>query len=290
MYVVVDLRRLRQFVAVAETGGFTAAAGTLHLSQQALSASIRQLETELGVTLFSRIGRRIELTAAGHALLTESRPLLAAAATVGQRVRAASSRSREWVIGHSPALESSEVYRLIEPALAAFPTLSVTLRQLYPDALVSGVLDGTVDLGLRRGVATDDRLAGAVIGYHRLRVALAAEHDLAASAALTLPDLAGAPLTLWAPPGASYFSDFLLAACRRCGFEPDYVVSRVQGAAMVTAPLTTGSPALVTAEPGPAVGGRITVVELEPPLLLPVQALWQLHTVCEIRDAVVGNR
>ncbi len=96
-------------------------------------------------------------------------------------------------------------------------------------------------------------------------------------------------MALWAPPGASYFSDFLMAACRRCGFEPDFVVSRVQGAAMVTAPLTTGAVALVTAEPGPAVGGRVVVVELEPPLLLPVQALWQQHTACEVRAALLDH-
>ncbi|MCV7191742.1 LysR family transcriptional regulator [Mycolicibacterium brumae] len=282
-----DLRRLRQFTAVAETGSFTAAAAGLHLSQQALSASVRQLEAELGVTLFSRAGRRIALTAAGRALLAESRPLLAAAETVGQRVRSAGVQTREWVVGHSPAISGSEAYTLLEPAITAFPELSVTFRQLYPDGLAAGVLDGTLDLGLRRGVATGDELAGAVVGYHRVRAAFPAAHRLAASPSVTLPDLAGEPLALWAPPGASYFSDFLMAACRRCGFEPDYVVSRVQGAAMVTAPLTTGAAALVTAEPGPAVDGRVVVVELEPALLLPVQALWQRHTMSDIRDALL---
>lgn len=290
MIVLADLRRLRQFTAVAEAGTFTAAAAGLHLSQQALSASVRQLESDLGVTLFSRAGRRISLTPAGRVLLAESRPLLAAAATVGQRVRSAGSRTQEWVVGHSPAIGGAEAYALLEPAITAFPELSVTFRQLYPAELAAGVLDGTLDLGLRRGVAAGDELAGAVIGYHRLRVALPAEHRLATASSVTLPDLAGEPLALWAPPGASYFSDFLMAACRRCGFEPDYVVSRVQGAAMVAAPLTTGAVALVTAEPGPAVGGRVVVVELEPTLQMPVQALWQRHTVSEIRDAVLGNR
>jgi hypothetical protein len=60
------LRRLHQFAAVADCGTFTRAADTLHLSQQALSSSVRRLETEQGTALFRRDGRRITLTPAGH--------------------------------------------------------------------------------------------------------------------------------------------------------------------------------------------------------------------------------
>jgi hypothetical protein len=112
---------------------------------------------------------------------------------------------------------------------------------------------------------------------------------LATAPHLDITDLSSERLALWAPPGASYFSDFLMGACRRAGFEPDYVVSRVQGAAMVAAPLTTGAIALVTADPGPAMGGRVTVLELDPPLLVPVQAIWQRHTVSEVRDALIND-
>lgn len=282
-----DLRRLEQFVAVAETGGITAAAARLHLSQQALSSSMRQLEAELGVALVSRAGRGIELTPSGQALLIEARPLLAAANTVGAHVRAATARERAWVVGHSPALSGAEVYELLEPAIHEFPDASFTLRQLYPDALAEGVLDGSVQLGLRRGIAPTGQLAGAVIGYHRVRVALPRTHRLAGADQVDITDLSGERLALWAPPGSSYFSDFLMSACRRAGFEPDYVVSRVQGAAMVAAPLTTGAVAMVTAEAGAAMGGRIKVVDLEPALVVPVQAVWQRHTVSAIRETLL---
>ncbi len=287
--MVADLRRLRHFTAVAEAGGFTAAVTTAHLSQQALSTSVRQLETELGVDLFVRTGRRAVLTPAGRALLAEARPLLAAARTVDQRVRAAAASPRVWTVGHSPALDSAQVYTLIEPAITAFPEMSFTLHQCYPDQLVAGILDGTLDLGLRRGVADGADMAAGVIGYHRIRAAIPASHRLAVAPHITVNDLADDRLVLWAPPGASFFSDFLMAACRRCGFEPDFVVSRVQGAAMVAAPLTTGAIALVTAEPGPVMNGRVRVVELEPPLLVPVQALWQRHTVSDIRDVLLAD-
>lgn len=284
-----DLRKLEQFVTAAEAGSFTKAAAQLHLTQQALSSSVRQLENDLGVALFDRDGRRIVLNRAGHTLLDEARPLLAAARAVGDHVRASAAGTRAWVVGHSPALSGMEVYTLIEPAVEAFPAMSFTLRQLYPGDMEAAVLDGSVQLGLRRGVAPAGELAAAVIGYHRVRVAVRHEHRLAAAASVDVTDLADEQLALWAPPGSSYFSDFLMGACRRAGFEPGYVVSRVQGAAMVAAPLTTGAVALVTAPAGPAMDGRVKVIDLEPPLLVPVQALWQRHTVSAVRDVLVSD-
>lgn len=287
--MVHDLRRLRQFVTVAEAGSFTGAAELLHLSQQALSSSVRQLETELGTTLFVRVGRRISLTPGGETLVREARPLLAAARTLDDHVRTAGSSGQAWTVGHTPALSGAEVYALIEPAVEAFPGMSFTLRQMYPDRLTAAVLDGSVQLGLRRGVAPAGELAAAVIGYHRIRIALPRGHRLCRATHLDITDLAGEKLALWAPPGASYFSDFLMGACRRAGFEPEYVVSRVQGAAMVAAPLTTGAIALVSAQAGPAMDGRVLVIDLEPPLLVPVQAQWQRHTVSPVRGVLVNS-
>lgn len=281
----VDLRRLQQFLAVADSGSFTRAAEALHLSQQALSSSVRQLESDLGTTLFSRDGRRITLTPAGRALVREARPLLAAARTVREHVRSAGQRA--WIIGHTPALSGIEAYSVIEPAVEAFPDVSFTLRQMYPADLETGIRDGAVQLGLRRGVAPVGDLSGAVVAYHRVRVAVPVGHPLAGVGEVDIHDLEGHQLALWAPPGASYYSDFLLSACRRAGFEPDYVVSRVQGAATVAAPLTTGALALVTADAGPVMSGRVMVIDLTPPLLVPVQAMWQRHTISDIRDTLI---
>jgi DNA-binding transcriptional LysR family regulator len=280
-----DLRRLQQFLAVADSGSFTRAADAVHLSQQALSSSVRQLESDLGTMLFTRDGRRIALTPAGRALVREARPLLAAARTVREHVRSAGQHA--WVIGHTPALSGAEAYSVIEPAVEAFPDVSFTLRQMYPAELESGIRDGALQLGLRRGVAPVGDLSGAVVAYHRVRVAVSAGHPLADLGEVDINDLRGHQLALWAPPGSSYHSDFLLGACRRAGFEPDYVVSRVQGAATVAAPLTTGAVALVTADAGPVMAGRVVVIDLNPPLLVPVQALWQRHTISEIRDTLI---
>ena len=251
---------------------------------------MQQLERDLNATLFRREGRRLTLTRAGELLLAEGRTLVAAARTVAERVESAAGDAAEvFVVGYTPALSGSEAYTLLEPAIDAFPDASFTFRQLYPDQLGDAVLDGTVHLGLRRGVVPTNELATAILGYDRVRLALPREHRLAHQPAVDIRELAGERIALWAPPGASYYSDFLMGACRRAGFEPDYVVSRVQGAATVAAPLTTGAVTFVTTAPGPAMDGRVVVTELEPPLLVGAQAMWQRHTASAVRDVLLAK-
>jgi LysR family transcriptional regulator, cyn operon transcriptional activator len=72
-----NLRHLRAFATIADVGGFARAATRLHLSQPALSRQIHALEADLGVPLFDRIGRRVQLTSQGEDLLRRSRRLLA---------------------------------------------------------------------------------------------------------------------------------------------------------------------------------------------------------------------
>jgi LysR family nitrogen assimilation transcriptional regulator len=83
-----NLRHLQTFVMVAEAGGIHRAAGRLNLSQPAASRQIQQLEGELGVLLFDRIGRRVQLTSEGQDLLRRCRRLLMEVESVTQRAGA----------------------------------------------------------------------------------------------------------------------------------------------------------------------------------------------------------
>src|SRR3712207_3784208 len=92
-----EQRHLRRFVAVAEELHFTRAAARLGIPQPALSLQIRQLEAEVGVALFRRTKRRVELTAAGQVLLTEARRALA---------------QLDWAVDAARRAEQGEVGRL----------------------------------------------------------------------------------------------------------------------------------------------------------------------------------
>lgn len=82
-----ELRLIRYFVAVAETGNVTRAAQRLHIAQPSLSAAIKGLEQQLGVELLARYGRRVTVTAAGELLLRRGRELLKHADAVAAEVR-----------------------------------------------------------------------------------------------------------------------------------------------------------------------------------------------------------
>jgi DNA-binding transcriptional LysR family regulator len=71
-----DTNRLRHFVAVVDHGGLTAASKAVFVSQPALSLAVKELERELGTPLFARVGRGVQLTAAGIALLGPARQAL----------------------------------------------------------------------------------------------------------------------------------------------------------------------------------------------------------------------
>src|SRR3982751_859397 len=102
---VPDLRQLRTFVAVAEELNFTRAAERLHLAQQAVSRSVAQLERELGVELLERTTREVALTAAGAALLSDGRDVVASADAAFERASAVGRGTAGTVrIGVTPAV------------------------------------------------------------------------------------------------------------------------------------------------------------------------------------------
>src|SRR5262245_46374094 len=84
-----ELRHLRYFVAVADTLNFRAASDRLHVAQPAVSSQIKTLEEEIGVTLFARTARRVELTPAGRVFLDEARRVIASATQAHERARQA---------------------------------------------------------------------------------------------------------------------------------------------------------------------------------------------------------
>jgi DNA-binding transcriptional LysR family regulator len=285
-----DLRRLRQFVAVAQASSLASAAATLFVSQQALSTAMRQLEIDLDVALFDRSGRRMRLTAAGDELYLGARPLLAGAEQLAERVCAtAIGSAHAFVVGHSPAISGEEVFDLITRTLGDHPGASITARQMFPGDMRTQLFDGTIDLGVRRGVETPSDLAAAVIDYHRVRIAVAADHPLADRSEVSIADLAEFEIVVWSPPHHSYYTDFLVSSCRRAGFEPRLVVNPIQGTPPMTAVIGSLRCAFVTDPAGPGLSGRVAVIDFDVPPLAPVQALWLPHTVSAIRDAILNG-
>ena len=178
-----EFRQLRHFLAVVEHGHFTRAAESVHLSQSALSASIRALENELGTPLFERTTRSVVPTDAGKVLYPYAQRMLGEA----QDAVVAVGRLRTGELG-TLTLGTVQTFTAVDlPALLArlhgrFPGIGVTLREATTDELFDAVTTAELDLAF---VALDARpLPSGLIALRTYReeltVVAAPDHPLAA--------------------------------------------------------------------------------------------------------------
>jgi DNA-binding transcriptional LysR family regulator len=190
-----ELRHLEVFVAVAEEGGFSRAADRLHVVQSAVSATVRNLERELGVALFRRTSRRVELTEAGVEVLPEARRTLAAA----QATRDVVDEVRGGLRG-TVRLGIMQVQRGtgfgVGALLAAFgaehPGVRVLPQQRASGLQAVDVREGRLDLALVALPPT--RLAGLrvdALTRESLCLAVPTGHRLSTRPSVTLAELDG---------------------------------------------------------------------------------------------------
>ena len=190
-----DLRQLRAFVAVVEAGGFARAAARVNLSQPALSRQIHALEQDLGVRLFDRVGRRVQLTSEGEDLLERSRRLLADAESLGERARALKS-------GTSGVLRVGSTPQAMETLLAGFLP---RYKRRHPGVEVRLVEDGGVrlparlergDVSLALMPAGDTRFHWRPLAPLYVLAVMSRIHRLRRRTTLEVKELADAPLLL----------------------------------------------------------------------------------------------
>ena len=189
----VELQQLRYVLAVAETRSFTRAAERCFVVQSALSHQVKVLETELGVRLFARTSRRVELTPAGEAFLPAARACLEAADRAREDALAAEGLVSGTVrLGLIPTVTAVDVPARLADLRARHPEVRVQLSVSGSAALVEAVRDGSLDvalLGLPTG-STPDGVAGERLRGDRHVAVLPLGHRWARRRRLRLADLA----------------------------------------------------------------------------------------------------
>jgi DNA-binding transcriptional LysR family regulator len=217
----VELRHLRYFVAVAEERHFGRAAQRLHIAQPPLSRQIQGLEAELGIALFDRSRRRVELTPAGAALHAHVRRVFEALDhAVQQARRAAAGQTGRIAVGYPSSVAFSGLPELIRAFRQRSPAVDVTLRELSPQDQLDALRDARIDVGFIRGPLHERDIASRLIRREPLFVALPAGHPLSKRRRLTLSMLAHESFISFPRQRGPAFHDFIMRLCHEAGFTP----------------------------------------------------------------------
>jgi DNA-binding transcriptional LysR family regulator len=183
--MAIELRLLRYFAVVAEERHVGYAAARLFISQPALSQQIRALEEQVGVPLFVRHPRGMELTEAGEVLLQEARQVLASSERLEAAVEELSRGHTEGLrLGLPPGLPPGLLPDLLAALRDREPDARVEVRELTTPEQLAALRDGSLDLGLVREPV--DRLSRSTLLVEPLGVSLPATHRLAERSELTL--------------------------------------------------------------------------------------------------------
>ncbi len=219
-----DLRHARTFVTVAELGTVSRAAVRLHTAQPALSRQISNLEQELGLKLFDRVGRRLVLTSDGEQLLGDFRSLLSYASAVGERAQLLRRGDTGTLkVAASPQFIEGVIADFLRRYAQQYPNVQVKLTEAVVWSDTLGMLErGEIHIGqnLLRAVAPDDpRFDSHPLEEVDLLAACHSPLTLGKNGAIEIAHLASHPLLLL---DTSFVSRRTFdATCHLAGVEPN---------------------------------------------------------------------
>jgi DNA-binding transcriptional LysR family regulator len=225
-----ELRQLKQFVAVAEALSFRRAAESLFMAQPPLSVAIHKLESELGAELFERRGRTIRLTAAGGEALRTARRCLSDADEVLTATRnAARGESGRVRMGFVGSATYSLLPRLLPEFRRRYPSIDLELRESTNLELLSLLEQEKLDVGLvRYPTASASALNFQVVERDVFHAVLPKGHKLAALQTVTLKALAQEPLIDYASTKVPGLHAMVMLAFQHAGLSPRVVQEAIQ--------------------------------------------------------------
>lgn len=263
----ITIRQIQTFLQVASLGSFTRAAEKMHTMQPALSQQIRDLETELGIRLFDRTTRRVELTQGGEEFRTMAAKVMEDLESAVRNAHGLADRRRGRVIIAAPPLLAAVVVpRAIADFRQKHPGLEVKLVDARTDQIVEQVRTGQVDCGLGTFHASEEGVTSTVLARDSLMVFFASNHQLAVRQKVNWHELDGLPLiTLTRDSGIRMLVE---VGCQAAGIRvvPAYEVTHITTAlAMVEAGL--GIAVLPTYAWASVHASKISAATLEPKIV-----------------------
>lgn len=220
---MIDLRRLRSLIVVAEEGHITRAAERLGIQQPPLTRQIRSLEEDLGVTLFERLPRGVRPTEAGRVVVEAARDLLERAGRLKETAqRAARGEQGRLAVGYT---SSGAFHPFVAQQIRAFrqarPGVQLALAEDGTPELIQGLKDERLDAAFVRSTSTD--VAGVLVEpllQEPMVAAVPADHPLALTPRIALADLAEDTFIFYRRPTGPGLYDAIMSACLAAGFSP----------------------------------------------------------------------
>jgi DNA-binding transcriptional LysR family regulator len=276
--VTPELKQMRYVVAVAREHSFSRAAETLHVAQQAVSQQVRQVEKALGVELFARTNRGVEITPAGEVFVQEARRALNAADRVAPRAQAAARGEAGTLrIAYTLATVYETLPALLDALAAEQPELRLRPREVFGVDVDGLVHDERFDVALAPRIALGSGLDHRPLRREDFVVAVAEDHPLSGREQVKLSELAGEVLQVWPREMSPGYYDAVLAACRAAGFEP--TVAEQAAGSTVWGDIAHGDGfGLVVASLGLQLPASLRLVALEPPApRLTIDLIWSVE-------------
>jgi DNA-binding transcriptional LysR family regulator len=275
-----ELRHLRYFVAVGEEENLSRAAVKLHVSQPALSKQVRDLEDEIGFSLLQRTAKSVRLTEAGRVFLDNARAVLRRADEAVKEARAvARAEPAELHVGYSPTPVAEILPKILRAFQRKMPNVHVRLLDWSNQAILDGVRDGRLQVGLivRPPKASSLRdLRYEELFHERVCVAVSPQHPFARRRAIPIGEVATEPLIGLTHEDYPEYYDYLSIAFSKVKQKPR-VVEEHDSMAGILSSVEAGTGVAFGAEIfGYSFGNRLKRVRLIPepkPISIGIAAL-----------------
>lgn len=191
-----EIRQLEAFVAVADSGSFTAAGERVNLTQSTISQQIKALEEELGEALFVRGGRGVTLTAAGEQLMPHARLVLDALAEIGTLFSGPGRVPRGRLRVGAASMATAYLFApLYERFIATHPHVQLLARATTTtDETIRQVLAGEIDVGFIAVPVSSQAVEVEHVAADEIVLVVGRNHEWASRASVTASELEGAPM------------------------------------------------------------------------------------------------